>query len=242
MNHIDSLSFDSIQKPAHRFSIITLFQEFFQTPLAAGILGRAIEKNFISVDFANPRNYGIGRYRSVDDNPYGGGAGVIMRPDPIIKALESIERESHEAIILLSAAGTPYSQKKAEALRSCKHIIFICGRYEGVDHRITQFCTDEISIGDYILTGGEFGALIIIDSLARLIPGVVNNADSIVHESFSDGLLEYPQYTRPKKFRGMEVPEVLMSGNHQQIEKWRREQSIEITKTRRPDLLKKLGI
>jgi tRNA (guanine37-N1)-methyltransferase len=219
-----------------RIDVVTLFPEMF-APLDHSILGRAIRQGHLSVNFVNPRDFTSDRHRTVDDYPYGGGPGMVMKPEPIFLAVESIARPE-STIILLSPAGRLFSQSVAADLARRAHLVLICGHYEGVDERVREhLATDEISIGDYVLTGGELAAMVVVDAVARLLPGVLGHAESAGDESHSHGLLEYPQYTRPPDLRGWSVPDVLLSGHHAEIEKWRRRQSLERTAAHRPDLM-----
>ena len=219
-----------------KLSIITLFPEVFHPILNSSILKRAQEKGLVNFKLINLRDFGEGKHQQVDDRPYGGGAGMVLRADILTKAVHKVR--SHK-IILMSASGKPYKQTKAREFSKLKHLIIVCGHYEGIDQRfIDKYVDEEISIGDYVLTGGEVPAMVIIDSISRLIPGVLQKPEAIINESFSEGLLEYPQYTRPEEFEGEKVPEVLLSGNHAEIKKWRSQKSLEKTKKIRPDLLK----
>lgn len=219
-----------------RISIITLFPEIFEPVLNSSILKRAQKKGKVQFKFINLRDFGEGRHQVVDDRPYGGGAGMVLRADILAKALKSINSGK---VILTSASGKTYTQSKARELSKLDHIIIVCGHYEGVDQRfIDKYVDEEISIGDFVLTGGEIPAMIIADSITRLIPGVLEKAEAIINESFTENLLEGPQYTRPDEFEGLKIPEVLTSGNHGEVDKWRMEKSIEKTKKIRPDLLK----
>ncbi|MBM6382691.1 MAG: tRNA (guanosine(37)-N1)-methyltransferase TrmD [Paenibacillus sp.] len=232
-----------------RVDVLTLFPEMFEGVFGTSILGKAQTKGLVSLNAVNFRNYATNKHNTVDDTPYGGGGGMVLKPDPIFAAVEDVlEKRSKESaaaasakpprIILMCPQGETFTQKKAEELVQEDHLIFICGHYEGYDERIREFLvTDEISIGDYVLTGGELPAMVAIDSVARLIPGVLGNETSAVTDSFSTGLLEYPHYTRPPEFRGMKVPDVLLSGHHLNIDAWRREQSLIRTLERRPDML-----
>ncbi len=216
--------------------IITLFPEFFSGPLSAGLLGKAVRSKILEVGLVNLRDYSEGTYNQCDDYPYGGGSGMVLMPGPLFRALEPM-RNSGARIILTSPSGRQYNQEMVEELSRIKEICIICGHYEGVDQRvIDRYVHQEISIGDYVLSGGEFAALVILDSLARYIPGFMSNTESLLEETFEGGLLEYPQYTRPAEIEGMKVPEVLLSGNHARIREWRREQRIEKTRKVRPDL------
>ena len=223
-----------------RFDVLTIFPEVFHPYLECGVLGKAVERGLIQIKIVNIRDFASGKHKNTDDRPYGGGEGMVMKPEPIYNALESIDREENSLVVLLSPQGERFDQEMAWELSKYDQLILICGRYEGVDERVRILCAEkEISIGDYILTGGELAALVVIDAVSRLIPGVLGGQFSNVEESFSNGLLEYPQYTRPRVFKGLEVPEVLISGNHEQIKKWRRREAIKRTLERRPDLLKK---
>jgi len=222
----------------------------FQAPFGFGILKRAIDRELVSVNLHNIRDYTHDKHRTVDDYPYSGGPGMLLKPEPIFEAVESVTSSSSGAekggqppIILLTPQGRLFSQEIACDLSGYDHLVLICGRYEGVDERVRQhLVTDEISIGDYVLTGGEFPAMVVVDSVVRLLPGVLGSDASPLDESHSNGLLEYPQYTRPELYKGWEVPEVLLSGNHAQIAGWRREQVIRRTLERRPDLLDKTAL
>ena len=221
-----------------QFHVLTIFPEVFVSPLSASLLNKAQEKGLLSCTVHNLRDYTTGRHRTVDDSPYGGGQGMVMKPEPIVAALEGVSQKLiNPWRIFLSPQGKPLTQAKVVELAQRETLVLLCGRYEGVDERILSFIDEEISLGDYILSGGEMAALVLIDAVARLIPGVVGCAASVTEESFSHGLLEYPQYTRPEEFRGRRVPEVLLSGNHAQIAKWRRQQSLLRTLQQRPDLL-----
>ncbi len=230
-----------------RIDIFTLFPEMFEGPFKASILKRAISQGLVRINLHNIRDYAHDKHRTTDDYPYGGGAGMVLKPEPVFEAVESVKEEIAaelaEAqtipVILLSPQGKLFSQELALKLAKEKNLMLICGHYEGVDERIREhLTTDEVSIGDYVLTGGELAAMVVVDAVVRLIPGVLGSELSL-EDSHRDGLLEYPQYTRPQVFRGWAVPEVLLSGNHQKIAKWRREQSLLRTLKRRPDLLKK---
>jgi tRNA (guanine37-N1)-methyltransferase len=221
-----------------QFHVLTIFPEFFSSPFSVSLLKKAQEKGLLSCTVHNLRDYAPGAHKSTDDTPYGGGQGMVMKPEPIVKTLEATcAALSQPWRILLSPQGMPLTQRKVAELAQKEALVLICGRYEGIDERIRAFVDEEISIGDYVLNGGEVAALVVIDAVARLIPGVVGRKESTEEESFSDGLLEYPQYTRPEEFRGLRVPEVLLSGNHAEIARWRRQQSVRRTHERRPDLL-----
>ena len=222
-----------------QIDIITLFPDIFFGPFSESIIGRAISSGIVKINCVNLRNYTEDKHRTVDDTPYGGGPGMLMKAEPLFKAVEDF-RKNDSYVVLTTPQGEPYKQKTAEELSQKKNLLFICGHYEGVDERIrTNLVDREISIGDYVLTNGNLPAMVIIDSLVRLLPGVLGDYNSVKDESFADGLLEYPQYTKPADFRGLKVPDVLLSGNHKLIRKWRKEQSLIRTKKRRPDLLKK---
>lgn len=226
-----------------QIDILTLFPKMFQGVFDSGVIGRAMEQGLVSVSLHNFRDQAHDKHHTVDDYPYGGGAGMVLKPEPIFEAVEAIKGEAELPLILLSPAGRLFSQKVAEELSQYDRMIIICGRYEGVDERVSQhLATDEISIGDYVLTGGEIAAMVIIDSVVRLLPGVLGSELSPREDSHVAGLLEYPQYTRPPSYRGWAVPEVLLSGNHAQIASWRREQSIRRTYERRPELLDKVEL
>jgi len=219
------------------FTIITIFPEMFASPLGHSILKKAQEKGLISVRLVDPREFARDKHRMTDDYPYGGGQGMVMKPEPLVAAIEDARAASPQArVILLSPQGRVFTQQVAARLAQEKALVLICGRYEGVDERVKAFVDEELSIGDYTLSGGEPAATVVIDAVARLIPGVLGNDNSAADESFSDGLLEYPQYTRPEEFRGMKVPEVLLSGDHERVKRWRREMSLRLTRERRPDL------
>ena len=220
-----------------KFDVLTLFPEMFEI-LHQSIIGKAIEKDLIHIQITNIRDFSKDKHKKVDDTPYGGGAGMIMKPDVVYDAYKSVKDE-HAKVIYMSPQGEKLNQKKVEELAKESHLIILCGHYEGIDQRVLDKIVDEeISIGDYVLTGGEIPAMVLIDSVSRYVEGVLKE-DSIKEESFSNGLLEYPQYTRPEVFEGMKVPEVLLSGHHENIEKWRKEKSLEITKKKRPELLEK---
>ena len=218
-----------------RIDVLTLFPAMIHGPLAESIPGRILDGDLASLHVHDLREWGLGRHRSVDDTPYGGGAGMILRPEPVAAALDQL-RGPKSLVILLDPAGEVFRQARAADLATRSHLIFICPRYEGIDERIRSFVDLELSIGDYVVTGGELPALVVIDAVIRLLPGAIDAA-SIAEESFNRGLLEYPQYTRPPVFRGMDVPAILTSGNHGAVARWRHEQAIERTRERRPDLL-----
>ena len=226
-----------------QFHIITIFPEWFTSPLATGLLQKARDKAILSFAVHDLRDYAPGKHRSTDDTPYGGGWGMVMTPEPLVNALEAVSAPlPNPRRIFLSPQGQPLSQAKTAELAACEALVLVCGRYEGVDERVLAFVDEEISIGDYIVSGGEVAALVLIDAVARLVPGVVGRKESTEDESFSTGLLEYPQYTRPEAFRGLAVPDVLLSGHHADITRWRRRQALMRTRARRPDLLKKADL
>jgi tRNA (guanine37-N1)-methyltransferase len=219
-----------------RIDVVTLFPEMF-APLSHSILGRAIEQGLVTVNYVNPRDFTSDRHRTVDDYPYGGGPGMVMKAEPIFLAVESVAQPK-STVILLSPVGRVFKQSIAAELAARDHLVLICGHYEGVDERVREhLATDEISIGDYVLTGGEPAAMVIVDAVARLLPGVLGHAESAGDESHSHGLLEYPQYTRPPEFRGWPVPDRLLSGHHAEIATWRRRRALERTAALRPDLM-----
>ncbi|MEA2677630.1 MAG: tRNA (guanine37-N1)-methyltransferase [Chloroflexota bacterium] len=217
-----------------RIDVVTIFPELFPGPLGASIPGRALERGLASLTAHDLRQWGLGRHRSVDDYPYGGGVGMIMRPEPIHGALAALADQATTKI-LLDPGGVPFNQDLARDLAGRSHLLFVCPRYEGVDNRVRSMVDLEISIGDYIVSGGELPAMVIIDALLRLLPGAIDE-QSPIDESFASGGLEYPQYTRPPEFEGVRVPDVLVSGHHAQIEQWKRDEARARTKSRRPDL------
>ncbi|MFC5448315.1 tRNA (guanosine(37)-N1)-methyltransferase TrmD [Paenibacillus aestuarii] len=231
-----------------RIDVLTLFPEMFAGVFSSSILGKAKDKGIVSLNTVNFRDYSNNKHNTVDDYPYGGGGGMVLKPEPIFAAVEDLpgyraaddetQLSPKPRVILMCPQGETFSQRKAEELAGEQHLVFICGHYEGYDERIREhLVTDELSIGDYVLTGGELPAMVVIDSVVRLLPGVLGNEMSAVTDSFSTGLLEYPHYTRPVKFRDWEVPEVLMSGHHENVKNWRLQQSLYRTLERRPDLL-----
>jgi len=227
-----------------RFDILSIFPEMFTFLINYGIVGRAVERGKIKINVVNIRDFSEGSHLMTDDRPFGGGDGMVMKPEPIFRALESIPKlEGERKVILLTPQGQPFNQSIARSLCELQQIILVCGRYEGVDERVRSRYVDiEISIGDYILTGGELPAMIIVEVVSRLIPGILGGARSNLEESFEDYLLEYPQYTRPRVFKGDEVPSVLLSGDHERVRLWRRTQSIKRTLERRPDLLERANL
>ena len=223
----------------NRFHILTLFPEMVMDGLNTSIIGRAIEAGLLEINAVNIRDYSTNKHMKVDDYPYGGGAGLVMQPEPVYRAYKDLEKDMKKKprVVYLTPQGTTFHQEMAKELAKEEELVFLCGHYEGIDERVLEeIVTDYVSIGDYVLTGGELPAMVMIDSISRLVPGVLHNDDSAGDESFENGLLEYPQYTRPPVFLDKEVPEVLLSGNHENIRKWRHEQSVKRTKERRPDL------
>lgn len=228
-----------------KFHVLTLFPEMIEDAVKTSITGRAIENNLISVDAINIRDFADNEYGQIDDYPYGGGAGMVMMAQPIIDAYESIKEKTDKnpRVVYLTPQGETFNHDKAVELSKEDELVFLCGHYEGIDERaIEAVVTDEISLGDFVVTGGELPALVMIDAISRLVPGVLNNDDSTSDESFANGLLEYPQYTRPDTVEGEEVPEILLSGNHPKVDEWRRQQSFKRTYERRPDLLEKADL
>ncbi|MGX7163314.1 tRNA (guanosine(37)-N1)-methyltransferase TrmD [Enterococcus massiliensis] len=222
-----------------RIDVLTLFPRMFEGPMGESIIGKARDKNLLEINIENFREYSDNKHQTVDDYPYGGGAGMLLKVQPIYDNLKAIEAatDTQKRIILLDPAGKPFDQKMAEEFSQEEHLIFICGHYEGYDERIRSLVTDEVSLGDYVLTGGELGAMVMIDATVRLLPEVLGNQTSAQTDSYSTGLLEHPQYTRPAEFAGMTVPEVLTNGNHRLIEEWQLKESLRRTYLRRPDLL-----
>lgn len=223
-----------------RIDVLTLFPNMFAGPMGESIIGKAQEKGKLTLNVSNFREYSDNKHKTVDDYPYGGGAGMLLKVQPIYDNLQAIQNESpatKKRIILLDPAGQPFNQKLAAEFAQEEHLVFICGHYEGYDERIRTLVTDEVSLGDYVLTGGELGAMVMIDATVRLLPDVLGNESSATGDSYSNGLLEHPQYTRPPAFKGMEVPAILRSGNHQLIADWQLQESLRRTYLRRPDLL-----
>ncbi|MDT8901259.1 tRNA (guanosine(37)-N1)-methyltransferase TrmD [Anaeroselena agilis] len=228
-----------------RIDIVSLFPEMFDGPLGHSIIKRACDAGLLSIGVVNPRDFAEGKHRIVDDTPFGGGSGMVMKPDPLFLAVESLTGEpaGRRRVILLCPGGNRLDQAKVRELAGYDHLVLVCGHYEGVDERVKEHLVDEaVSIGDYVLTGGELPAMVVTDAVARLIPGVLGAADAAEHDSFAAGLLEYPQYTRPREFRGWEVPEILVSGDHAKIARWRRKESLRRTLAVRPDLLDKIEL
>lgn len=223
-----------------RFDVLTLFPEMIQQSCSHSMIARALENNVIQINTINPRDYTLDKHKKVDDTPYGGGAGMVLMCQPYFDAYDSVEKDDNTEVILLSPQGETFCQKTAAELAKKEHIILMCGHYEGFDERIKEYTkAREVSIGDFVLTGGELPALCLIDSISRNIEGFLGKIDSAKKDSFSDGLLEHPQYTKPREYRGMKVPEVLFSGNHALIDEWRRKQQFLITQKKRPDLIAK---
>lgn len=226
-----------------KIDVLTLFPRMFEGPMGESIIGKAVAKELLEINVSNFREYSDNKHQTVDDYPYGGGAGMLLKVQPIydnIKAIEEKHPETKKRVILLDPAGKPFNQKMAEEFSEEEHLIFICGHYEGYDERIRSLVTDEVSLGDYVLTGGELGAMVMIDATVRLLPDVLGNQTSAQTDSHSTGLLEHPQYTRPAEFKEMKVPEVLTNGNHKLIEEWQLKESLRRTYLRRPDMLEKL--
>jgi tRNA (guanine37-N1)-methyltransferase len=220
-----------------RFDIVTLFPDFFTSPLSSGLLGKALAKQIAEVHLVNPRDFASDKHRRVDDEPYGGGVGMLMKPEPIFAAVESLPILPQRDVILMTPQGQPMNQRLLiELATAYDQLVVICGHYEGVDERVLHLVTREVSLGDFVLTCGEIPALALINGVVRLRPGTVGKEESLKAESFEAGLLDYPQYTRPAEFRGWKVPDVLLSGNHAEIARWRKEQQIQRTRDRRPDL------
>jgi len=220
-----------------KIHVLTIFPELFGSPLAAGTLRRARERGALDVALHQLRDYARGTHLQVDDAPYGGGQGMVMQVEPLVAAIEHVSAADAPRRILLSAQGERLTQARAQSLAALPSLLLVCGRYEGVDERVKAYVDEELSIGDYVLTGGEMAALVVLDAMARLLPGVLGNEASAQDDSFTTGLLEHPQYTRPVEFRGARVPDVLLSGDHAAIARWRRQESLRLTLHRRPDLL-----
>lgn len=228
-----------------RIDVLTLFPKMFEGPLGESIIGKAVEKDLLTIKVHNFRDYSDNKHKQVDDYPYGGGAGMLLKVQPIydnLKAIEQVTPETKKRVILLDPAGKQFDQKMAEEFAAEDQLVFICGHYEGYDERIRSLVTDEVSLGDYVLTGGELGAMVMIDATVRLLPEVLGNQTSAKTDSYSTGLLEHPQYTRPAEFHGQTVPEVLMNGNHKLIEEWQLKESLRRTYLRRPDLLTEIEL
>ena len=226
-----------------QFDIITLFPSMFESPLSEGIIGKAQKKGLIDIRVHDLREYTEDRHRTADDTPYGGGAGMVMKAEPIVRAIEAIKLPTENTrTVFLTPQGVLLKQERAKKLSTYSQLIILCGRYEGVDERVLSFVDEEISIGDFVLTGGEIAAMAVLDVVARLIPGVVGDAASVSEDTFSNSLLKYPQYTRPDDFRGLSVPEILLSGDHKKIAEWRSAESLKRTLKRRPDLIEKADL
>lgn len=228
-----------------RIDVLTLFPRMFEGPMGESIIGKAQERGLVDLHISNFRDFSDNKHQNVDDYPYGGGAGMLLKVQPVYDNLQKIEKSSpttHKRVILLDPAGKPFDQKMAEEFSEEEHLVFICGHYEGYDERIRSLVTDEVSLGDYVLTGGELGAMVMIDATVRLLPDVLGNNASAQTDSHSTGLLEHPQYTRPAVFNEMEVPAVLMNGNHQLIAQWQLKESLRRTYLRRPDMLEKISL
>jgi tRNA (guanine37-N1)-methyltransferase len=221
------------------FDIVTIFPAMIEAPLAAGVVGRAIERGTLDVTVRDLRDFTTDRHRVVDDVPYGGGPGMVLKPDPIFRALDAIEAERRTplTVVMMSPQGRRFTQAEAKRLSGLPHVVLLCGRYEGFDDRVRERVTEEMSIGDYVLTGGELPALVILDAVARYVPGVVGDGQSVVEDSFNRGLLDFPQFTRPPEIGDLRVPDVLLSGNHAEIRRWRKREALSRTLERRPDLL-----
>ncbi len=224
-----------------KIDILTLFPEMFDI-FNHSIIGRAIDKGILKIQSHNIRDYSMNKHKKVDDYPYGGGAGMVMTPQPIVDSIKDLKTNNKGKVIFLGPRGKTFNQEIAKTLSKEKELIFICGHYEGIDERVYKYIDEEISLGDFVLTGGEMACIPVVDSVCRLVPGVLSSSESYMEESFYNGLLEYPQYTRPECFEGENVPKVLLSGHHDNIRKWRRYKSLTITKTRRPDLFKQITL
>jgi len=223
-----------------KFDIVTIFPRMFDGPTREGILGRAIDRGLVDLRVVDLRDFTQDRHRTVDDVPFGGGPGMVLKPAPLFDAVDHLRQTRGEpgAVILTSPQGKPFCQADAVRLSALDHVVVLCGRYEGVDERVhDQVATEELSIGDYVLTGGEFPALVMLDAVARLLPGAVGDEQSVEYDSFTRGLLDYPHYTRPAEYRGLKAPDVLLSGHHEQVRRWRKRQAVERTMARRPELL-----
>lgn len=229
-----------------KFDVLTLFPGLFESFLRESLIGKALSKGLFEVRLVNIRDYALGRHKTADDRPFGGGPGMVIKPEPLTRAIEAVitnEPAVTRRVILLAPAGTKLTQAKVKELAGFQHLVLVCGRYEGIDQRVVQTLIDEeISIGDYVLSGGELPAMVVLEAVARLLPGVLGKEESTEDETFSDGLLEYPQYTRPRVFQGLEVPETLVSGNHAAIKAWRLKESLRRTWIQRPDLLEEANL
>jgi tRNA (guanine37-N1)-methyltransferase len=222
-----------------KIDVVTLFPAMFSGPFAESIVARAVKAGIVEIGIHNLRDWTTDRHRTVDDKPFGGGAGMVLKPEPLFKAIEALKTTPQSVVVLLSAQGEPLHQSLVTELAALPHLILICGHYEGIDERVIEHAVDrEISIGDYVLSGGELPAMVLVDAVVRLQPGALGSPESAQDESHSTGLLEYPHYTRPAEFRGWRVPDILVSGHHGEVERWRRQQALERTQKRRPDLLR----
>ena len=219
-----------------RFDVISLFPDFYTSPLCSGLIGKALDKGIADVHITNPRDFTHDKHRKVDDEPYGGGAGMVMKVAPVVEAIESLPNLAPRRVLLLTPQGQPMTQARFRDWTQYQQLVLICGHYEGIDERITAVVSEEVSLGDFVLTTGDIPALTLLNGVIRLLPGTVGKVASLVNDSFEDGLLDYPHYTRPEDFRGQSVPSVLRSGNHGAIARWRREQQMARTRQRRPDL------
>jgi len=231
-----------------RFELVTIFPELIDAFASVGLIARGVEAGVLAIEALNPRAFATDKHASVDDAPFGGGSGMVMMPEPIAQAIETFDARAAQAgqprsrRILLSPSGAPFTQAAAQQLAALPGVMLICGRYEGIDERVAELCDESLSLGDFVINGGEVAAMAVIEAVARLLPGVLGNASSAVEESYSAGLLEYPQYTRPRSFRGREVPEILLSGNHAAIARFRRAQALARTRARRPDLFARMTL
>jgi tRNA (guanine37-N1)-methyltransferase len=228
-----------------KFDIVTIFPRMVEAGLAEGVVSRGIERGLVDVAVHDLREHTSDRHRSVDDVPYGGGPGMVMKPEPLVKAVDAIRQQRGDpaTVVLLSPQGRPFTQAEAVRLSALPHVVLLCGRYEGMDERVRELvATEELSIGDYVLSGGELAALVVVDAVSRLVPGVVGDAQSVEGDSFSRGLLDYPHYTRPAEFAGRAVPEVLLSGHHAEVRKWRKREALQRTLDRRPDLIARAAL
>jgi tRNA (guanine37-N1)-methyltransferase len=226
---------------AMKIDILTLFPDMFQV-FNYSIISRAVQNNVLSISTVNIRDFSNNKHKKVDDYPYGGGAGMVMAPQPIVDCIDAVKQTNKGRVIFLGPRGKTFDQELAKELSTESELIFLCGHYEGIDERVYKYIDEEISLGDFVLTGGEMACIPIVDSICRLIPGVLSTSESFTEESFYQGVLEYPQYTRPECFNGDSVPEVLLSGHHENVRKWRRLQSLKLTQERRPDLFRKLKL
>lgn len=221
-----------------RIDVVTLFPEMFEPVLSASIVGRARGAGLLEVAFINPRDFTEDRHKTVDDRPFGGGAGMVLMAEPVYRALKRVRRRGSR-VVCLSPQGRRFDQALARELSAARHLVLVCGHYEGIDERVLEFVDDEVSIGDFVLTGGEIPAMAVVDAVARLVPGVLAKKDAALQESFSEGLLDFPQFTRPRIWRRRAVPDVLLSGDHRRIDEWRREAQLRATRRKRPDLLRR---